>query len=313
VTQQRRAPPPARNGVGASCVVLPYERPARYALLLDFLAQRFKQVGRDAWRERMQTGDVMAEGGLALGPQTPFFAGQRVYYYRTLNAEAPIPFEATVLWQDDHLLVADKPHFLPVTPSGKYVRETLLVRLKDQLGLPELSPIHRIDRDTAGLVMFSVSATARNAYQSMFRQRQVHKVYHCIAPWDAGLPWPVERNSRIVPAAHFMQQREMEGEPNATTTITPVQVSGALALYQLVPLTGQRHQLRVHMHALGLPIVNDGIYPVLTPEGADYSRPLQLLAQSLAFTDPLTGEHRAFQTTRRLLDWATMMPTGRTD
>ncbi len=281
--------------------MLPYDQPARHALLLDFLAQRFRQVSRDAWRERMQDGDVTAEGGLALGPHTPFVAGQRVYYYRALSAEVPIPFEATVLWQDEHLLVADKPHFLPVTPSGKYVRETLLVRLKDQLGLPELSPIHRIDRDTAGLVMFSVSTTARNAYQALFRNRQVHKVYHCIAPWDAGQPWPVERRSRIVPAAHFMQQHEVTGEPNATTTITPLQVSGALALYQLVPLTGQRHQLRVHMHALGLPILNDGIYPVLTPEGADYNRPLQLLAQSLAFTDPLSGMARSFTSPRVLL------------
>ena len=199
--------------------------------------------------------------------------------------------------------MVDKPHFLPVLPSGKYVQETVLVRLKNQLGLPELSPIHRIDRDTAGVVLFSVRQASRDAYQALFRQRQVDKTYHAIAPWNPGLPWPITRASRIEPPArgHFMQQAEVTGVPNSLTHIRPMEVHGKLAKYELKPVTGLRHQLRVHMNAQGLPILNDGIYPVLTPEGAaDFAKPLQLLAQSIAFTDPISQQAVRFESQRHL-------------
>jgi len=212
-----------------------------------------------------------------------------------LENEAPIPFHQDVLWQNEHLLVVDKPHFLPVIPSGKYLQETLLVRLKNRLGLQDLTPIHRIDRDTAGLVLFSVNPASRGAYHALFRKRQVDKTYACIAPWNPDLPWTVRRESRIVPDTHFMQQREVNGTPNALTEIIPEEVSGGFARYRLKPVTGQRHQLRVHMAALGLPIVNDGIYPTLTPEGAcNYDKPLQLLAREIEFIDPINSKNLRF-------------------
>lgn len=295
----RPNPPPDRNGVGPSCVVL---QPGPWATMLDFLVQRFARVPAHVWLQRLCDGDVVDDQGQAIAPDAAFEAGLRLYYYRALAAEPPIPFEAVVLWQDDHLLVVDKPHFLPVVPSGKYLQETVLIRLKKALGLEALSPIHRIDRDTAGLVLFSKQVASRAAYQELFRTRRVDKTYECIAPWNADLPWPLRRESRITPAAHFMQQTEVAGAPNALTHITPIEVLGSLARYALKPVTGQRHQLRVHMAALGLPILWDGIYPTLTPEGsADYSKPLQLLAKSIAFTDPINGEARQFQSQRSLL------------
>ena len=243
----------------------------------------------------MEDGDVLMEGGQRLTAHSLYRAGLRVYYYRAVENEPAIPFQEEVLWQNEHLLVVDKPHFLPVIPSGKYLQETLLVRLKNRLGLQNLSPIHRIDRDTAGLVLFSVNPASRGAYHALFRERQVNKTYACIAPWNPDLPWPVRRESRIVPDTHFMQQREVEGPPNALTEIVPEEQSGGLARYRLKPVTGQRHQLRVHMAALGLPIVNDGIYPTLTPEGAcDYSKPLQLLARAIEFIDPIGGRALRF-------------------
>ena len=290
--------PPSRNGVGASCVVLPA---GPWTLVVDFLPQRFPGVSMDTWLQRLDAGDVIDDQGQVLGPNAPYRAGLRLYYFRALATEPRIPFEAVILWQDEHLLVVDKPHFLPVVPSGKYLQETVLIRLKNALGLDALSPIHRIDRDTAGLVLFSKQVASRSAYQELFRTRQVDKTYECIAPWNADLPWPLTRQSRIVPSAHFMQQTEVSGVPNALTHITPIEVQGPLARYALKPVTGQRHQLRVHMAALGLPIVNDGIYPTLTSEGsADYNQPLQLLAQSIAFTDPINGEPRAFESARKL-------------
>jgi tRNA pseudouridine32 synthase/23S rRNA pseudouridine746 synthase len=224
-----------------------------------------------------------------------------VYYYRALEAEEPIPFEAVILHQDEHLIVVDKPHFLPVTPSGKYLQETVLVRLKRKLGLNELIPIHRIDRDTAGLVLFSTQAATRDAYQSLFRNRSVHKIYEAVAPWRGDLSFPLTRESRIEEAGHFMLQHETRGAPNAVTHISLLETRGAWARYQLKPVTGKRHQLRVHMAALGIPIMGDGLYPALTPEGADYNHPLQLLAQSIEFADPLTHTPRRFESQRHLV------------
>ena len=291
-------PPPSRNGVGASCVVLPI---GPWALVVDFLVHRFPGIPHATWLHRLQNGDVMDDAGQVINAAAPYLAGQRLYYFRDVPAEPLIPFEEVVLWQDAHLIVVDKPHFLPVMPSGKYLQQTVLIRLKNKLGLADLTPIHRIDRDTAGLVLFSVQSASRNAYHALFRERRVHKTYECIAPWNPELPWPIHRESHITASAHFMQQAEAPGPVNAITDIEPIEVAGKWARYRLHPVTGQRHQLRVHMAALGLPLRGDGIYPELTPEGsADTSQPLQLLAKEIEFTDPLSGEPRKFVSQRSL-------------
>ena len=289
---------PLRDGVGPSCVVLPARGQGS---MLDFLAQRLPVVGREEWRQRMQAGDVVDEHGQAAAPERPFEGGLRLYYYRSLPAEPALPFSETVLYQDDHLLVADKPHFMPVTPSGRYLHSTLLVRLKRQLGLPQLSPLHRIDRDTAGLVMLSTQQRTRGAYQALFRERQITKHYDAIAPWRADVAFPRDHASRLEESPQFFRMQEVPGEPNSHTHMQVLEVAGSWARYRLTPITGKRHQLRVHMAALGLPLRNDPFYPVVNdpPEG-DYSRPLQLLARSLAFADPLTGEPRVFESARRL-------------
>ena len=291
--------PATRKGVSPSCVVLPA---GPWATVAQFLFERFPGVPQEIWLQRMHGGDVVDDAGKCITPQCLYTPLRRLYYYRAVEAEPHIPFEAVVLWQDAHLLVVDKPHFLPVLPSGKYLQETVLVRLKNQLGLDDISPIHRIDRDTAGLVLFSIQPSTRNAYQALFRERVVEKTYEAIAPWDPTLTWPHRRETRIEPSpAHFMQQMEVPGEPNTLTTIDSVEVRGTLARYRLKPVTGHRHQLRVHMAALGLPIVGDGIYPTLTPEGhTDYANPLQLLAKSIAFTDPLSGKAHHFDSERHL-------------
>ena len=305
----RPNPPPTRHGVSASCTVLP---PEVWPSVLDFLIQRFQHISAHTWCERLANGDVVDDSGRLITAQSPYEAGLRIYYYRDLPQETPIPFHEVVLYHDAHLMVVDKPHFLPVMPSGQYLQETVLVRLKNKLGLNDIAPIHRIDRDTAGLVMFSLNPATRDAYHALFRERNVHKTYDAIAPWNAALPWPangvLRRESRIVESKHFMQQCELEGPSNAITDIRLSEVCGNLARYELKPVTGQRHQLRVHMNALGLPILNDGIYPVLTPEGStDFAKPLQLLAKSIAFIDPLSSQPCEF-VSKRKLQLATMKP-----
>lgn len=290
--------PPDRDGVGPSCVGLPA---GAWPTTLDFLTERFPAIAREAWHQRMEQGDVVDELGVRVTPGSPYRSHLRIYYYRTVPDEPRIPFDAVILFQDEQLVVVDKPHFLPVVPSGNYLSETVLVRLKRQLGLSTLVPIHRIDRDTAGLVMFSVQPQTRARYHALFNQREVKKTYEAIAPWRADLTLPASRESRIVEAGHFMLQHEVSGRPNALTHLSLLAVSGALARYVLHPVTGKRHQLRVHMAALGLPIVGDGLYPTLTPAGQlDYDKPLQLLAKSIEFIDPLSARLRQFQSRRRL-------------
>ena len=289
---------PVRDGVSPSCVVLPTRGQGS---MLDFLAQRLPAVTRHQWCQRMRAGDVVDERGRPVLPERPFEGGLRLYYYRSLPAEPVLPFLETVLYQDEHLVVADKPHFMPVTPSGRYLHHTLLVRLKRRLGLPELSPLHRIDRDTAGLVLLSVQQRTRGAYQALFRDRQITKHYDAIAPWRADVSFPRDHVSRLEESPQFFRMHEVPGEPNSHTHMQVLEVAGGWACYRLSPITGKRHQLRVHMAALGLPLRNDPFYPVVNdpPEG-DYSRPLQLLARALEFTDPLTGAVRHFESERRL-------------
>lgn len=249
----------------------------------------------------MSDGLVIHENGQCVTPEHAYTSGGHLYYYREVPDEARIPFDEVILYQDEHLIVVDKPHFLPVMPSGGYLQQTVLVRLKRRLALNDLVPIHRIDRDTAGLVMFSVQKSSRGAYAALFRQREVHKIYEAIAPWRAELPMPLTRKSRIEEAGHFMLQHEVDGPSNAVTHVDVLEVRGALARYRLRPVTGQRHQLRVHMAALGLPILGDGLYPTLTPQGQiDHNHPLQLLARSVEFLDPVNGQNRYFESERRL-------------
>ena len=289
---------PMRAGVSPSCVVLPS---SGSGTMLDYLARRIPAVTREAWAQRMEQGDVVDERGVPVTPARIFERGIRLYYYRWLGEEPCIPFEETVLYQDAHLLVADKPHFMPVTPTGRYLHHSLLVRLKHRLQLPELSPLHRIDRDTAGLVLFSVQRATRGVYQGLFRDRAITKHYEAVAPWREGLAFPREHRSRLEESPQFFRMHEVPGEANSLTRMRVLEVANGWARYGLEPVTGKRHQLRVHMAALGLPLRNDAFYPEVNdpPEG-DYSRPLQLLARSLEFIDPLTGELRCFESQRRL-------------
>lgn len=292
--------PPLRDGVGASVVALPA---GTWPLLLDFLAHHFPAIARDDWHARMLRGDVLDAAGNALSPASRYVAHSRIFYYRFLQDEPRIPFDEVVLYRDAYLVAVDKPHFLPVTPAGRYLQETLLVRLKKSLGIDTLTPMHRIDRDTAGLVLFTIQPATRNLYQTLFRERTVDKVYEAIAPWRADLELPVVRRSRLVESAAFMQMQETDGAPNAETRIELLEVKGDLARYRLHPVSGQKHQLRAHMAALGIPIVNDRIYPHLLPDEGmqqDYSRPLQLLAKSIRFTDPLSGKVHQFESGQKL-------------
>jgi tRNA pseudouridine32 synthase/23S rRNA pseudouridine746 synthase len=274
-----------------------------WSTVLDFLLERMPDISRDEWLHRFAHDLVLNEDAQPVAATQAYTPHTKLYYYRHIANEPVLPEKASIVFEDDHLLVADKPHFMPVTPVGHYVQQSLLVQLKHLTGNDDLVPLHRIDRETAGLVMFGKRLQDRDAYHALFRDKTLHKVYQAVAACNPALALPRVHTSRLAPDALFFRTQEVAGEPNSETRISLLKVEGTRALYQLEPISGKRHQLRVHMMALGLPLVGDQFYPdVLRGPRAeeDFSHPLQLLAKGVAFTDPVTGEARAFQSAMRL-------------
>ncbi|KRA74152.1 hypothetical protein ASD78_11635 [Lysobacter sp. Root667] len=281
------------DGVAASRLQLP---PGPWTTLIDGLCARFPAIARERWLDRFARGRVLDAQRRALSADTAYRVGMEILYYREVAQEPAIPFEERVLFRDAHLLVVDKPHFLPVTPSGGFVAETLLGRLQRLYGEPALAPLHRLDRGTAGLVLFSRDPATRAAYQALFRERRIVKGYEALAAPLPGLAFPLLRRSRLAPGEPFFRMREVEGEPNSETAIDVIERGERVWRYALAPVSGRKHQLRVHMAALGAPILNDPYYPLAERrEADDHERPLKLLARSLAFVDPLDGRERRFE------------------
>lgn len=247
----------------------------------------------------MARGEVMDETGRLIDPETAYRTGACIFYYRELDDEKVIPYVEQVLYQDEQILVADKPHFLPVIPAGRFLHQTLLVRLRKRLKLENLVPIHRLDRETAGVVLFSVNPKTRGDYTSLFRNRKVRKVYEALAPTLDAVP--TVRRSRIVRGEPFFRMKEVPGEANSETEVSAIRNLGCHSLYQLVPVTGRKHQLRLHLAGLGIPIINDKLYPAISrTDTDDFSSPLKLLAKSLSFQDPLTGQQLYFESGTKL-------------
>ena len=307
-TMPAQSPLPLRDGVGASCVAVP---PRTASAVLDFLVRRLPGVSRAEWARRIAQAEVVAADGRPVQAGDACTAHERLFYYRVLEEEPVLPFEAEVLFQDAHLVVVDKPHFMPVVPSGPYLQRSLLVQMKRRLGIEALSPLHRIDRDTGGLVAFGVRLQERGAYQQLFALHTIEKTYEAVAPWVAALAAPRTHRMRMAPAAEFFREQVVVGEPNTVTDTEMLARHGDLAHYRLRPTTGRKHQLRVHMAALGAPLLHDPLYPaIVETDERDYRRPLQLLARSLAFVDPVTGTPRYFESRRRLAATAAWEQAG---
>jgi tRNA pseudouridine32 synthase/23S rRNA pseudouridine746 synthase len=291
------APLPPRDGLG----------PARLRVyggpLGDELATRF---GPDVAAKAI-AGEVVDQHGTVLDPATVLPSGAVVYLYRELRDEAPVPFDIPVLYQDEDIVVADKPHFLATMPRGRHVAQTALVRLRRQLGMDELSPAHRLDRLTAGVLVFTTRRAVRGVYQTMFARGEVRKTYLAAATVHPGMAFPRTVSSRIIKRRGNFQAVEEAGNPNAKTLLELFPARGwypqsADGLYRLTPQTGRTHQLRVHMASLGIPIYGDPLYPnVIDVAADDFSTPLQLLAQRIEFDDPRTGARRAFESRRLLM------------
>ncbi|MBF7687628.1 pseudouridine synthase [Acinetobacter rathckeae] len=286
--------PPMIHGVSASRVVLPSH--THHKTIFEFLCAHFPHIQADEWQQRCDDGLVLNQALMPVNTYTPYQAQQYIFYYRFLEHEINVPFSHHIIFENDDLLVVDKPHFLTVSPTGRYVQQTLLVRLKQQTGIEDLSPIHRLDRETAGLVMFSKKPTNRAVYQQLFADRQVTKHYHAIARYTSNLSLPYQFQCHMKKGEPFYTMCIDPNLPaNSETTIECIMHNQNYAKYLLKPSSGKQHQLRVHLNALNIPILYDPFYPVVThKEEHDFSQPLQLLAYMLAFTDPITKQNMQF-------------------
>ncbi|MYS21357.1 tRNA pseudouridine32 synthase / 23S rRNA pseudouridine746 synthase [Streptomyces sp. DvalAA-14] len=318
----RKAPPSPleqRDGVDPVCLRLPGgsghdgktagPEGAGPTTIRGYLLERYAAaIGPERVEAMLAAGRFVGEGGRPVDTMTPYEAGSHVWFHRDFAPESPVPFAIEVVHRDDRIVVADKPHFLATTPRGRHITQTAVARLRRDLGLPRLSPAHRLDRLTAGLVLFVVRPEDRGAYQTLFRDRRVRKEYEAVAAYDPAVELPRTVRSRIVKEHGVLAAQEVPGPVNAESRIELLAHRGGLGHYLLLPSTGRTHQLRVHMNALGLPLLNDPLYPETAPELAEddpgrFDGPLQLLARTVEFSDPWTGRPLRFESRRELASW----------
>lgn len=335
-----QSPLPVRDGVNATRLRLPDVGP--WDTALDYMMHRWGHIDPQGIEDRFDAGEIVGEGGIPLDRATRLADHTFIWYYRTLPPETRIPVELDILHQDEHLLVVDKPHFLPTTPGGTYIQESALVRLRNQLDLPDLIPMHRLDRMTAGVLLLSTNPETRGRYQVLFEKRQVQKEYECVSAAEPGpgypaVDFPVVVRNRMTKSRSYLLAEVIDGEPNAETRIerletfdggTPGGAAGThtpgthsagapatgkgpqrLARYRLEPHSGKTHQLRVHMASLGLGIVNDAFYPDLLDKAPDdYTKPLQLLARGIRFVDPISQKPVEYRSRLELSEVARTRP-----
>lgn len=301
--RRRQQPPlPKRHGLAPARLRLPEE--GTWATIRDHLVDRLPRVSPSRIDELLHEGGIVDLNG-PIAPDAAYIPGGAVWFHRDLPEETVVPFDIEIVHHDEHILVIDKPHFLATIPRGQHVLQTALVRLRHRLDLPDLIPAHRLDRVTAGLVLFIIDPARRGAYQTLFHQRSVRKEYEAIAAYDPTVDLPVTLRSRIIKEKHVLAAQEVAGETNAITEIELLEHRDSCGWYRLRPHTGRTHQLRLHMNSLGIPILGDDFYPVITDKPVDdFTRPLQLLAATLEFTDPFTGSIRRFDSSRTLQAWS---------
>ncbi|WP_106350621.1 pseudouridine synthase [Antricoccus suffuscus] len=294
------SPLPRRNGLEPACLRLPE---GEWPSLRQHLIERLPWEDPARIAEMLAGGEIVTREG-PLGLHAPYVAGSRIWFHRDLPDEVAVPFEVEIVHRDDDILVVDKPHFLATIPRGRHVLQSALVRLRRDLDLPELSPAHRLDRVTAGLVLMVIRPERRGAYQTLFMRQRIRKEYEAIAPYDPQLTFPRTVRTRIIKEVGVVAIKPSNGPPNSLTEIDLIEHRDGLGRYRLLPASGRTHQLRTHMSGLGVPILGDELYPVVTDKSlGDFSRPLQLLAKSLEFVDPVSGEERRFESRRTLRAW----------
>lgn len=305
---------PLIEGVCASKVYLPAKKTLKtsYQTVFEYLADKFSHIEPSVWRERFYDGKIYGKRALTYVPigindRYDEYQNTTIYYYKEVKNEPIVPFDYQILFENERFLAVDKPHFLTISPAGRYVKQTLLSRLKKDTKNRQLSPIHRLDKETAGVVLFSKRTDDRKYYQTLFldnhQSHKIKKIYHAIAPINNAIKFPLTVELNLQRASPFYTMAVKDGKPNTKTHIRMIEVNHTIGMakYELIPETGKLHQLRVHLAYLNMPIKNDPFYPTLNHKKCDdFTSPLQLLAKSLSFIDPIDGSHYCFQSSKNL-------------
>lgn len=294
-------PVPPRQGISPTRIRLPADQ--RWPTLAAFLTERFPPHDASAVHASFERGDVFGPDAAPLTPSAPYAPGGHIWVFRPLPEEPAVPTDLPILYEDDHLLAVDKPHGLPVTPRGGFVRQTVTTLLRHRTGNPEISPAHRLDRMTAGVLLLTKTRPARGPVQQLFAQGRIRKTYRLIAPLGpALLTEPITLSSRIIKPAESLRACDVPGVPNARTDVVLLTVlDERCGLYEAHLHTGRTHQIRVHLNSLGRPILGDPLYPSTRTDAEQAALPpLQLLAHRLALTHPLTAAPLDLHTGRTL-------------
>jgi len=302
-----RSPLPQRFGLDAARIRTPQPAAgaAPWNTLREHLHERLTRVDNVRIDEMFVAGNYVDAAGNPIALDAPFVPDQVIWFHRDLPDEIQVPFDVELLHADERIVVVDKPHFMATIPRGQHILETVLVRVRAELDLPELAPAHRLDRATAGVLMLTTERRWRGSYQNVFRDRLAHKTYLAVAAHRDDLTLPTVVRSHIVKERGVLQAKEFDDRPpNSESLVEMVERRGERALYRITPRTGRTHQIRLHMARLGIPIRSDPFYPVITDAPRDdFRAPLQLLAESLSFPDPIDGSDRRFDTRRVLDGW----------
>jgi tRNA pseudouridine32 synthase/23S rRNA pseudouridine746 synthase len=271
------------------------------ATILEYVIARFPRIPPRTWHLRVERGLVTSSDGTPFDEDSPYRHGIFVFYRKEVPFEPAPVEEETILYHGQELLIADKPHGMPVTPAGEYVLRSLLVRLQKSTGISTLAPMHRLDRETAGVVMFSIRPDTRSHYHQLFAERRIERTYKALGhvyTRPAQRQWRVE--NRLGEGVPWFRRKIVEGTPNAITEIELLQLRKLEGLFSIQPQTGKKHQIRIHMTSIGFPVLGDPLYPEIRTHEGNF--PLQLLAERLRFVDPLSGKTRTF-TSERTLMW----------
>jgi 23S rRNA pseudouridine1911/1915/1917 synthase len=271
---------------------------------LAFYATRYRHSSEAVWRERMARGEIIRRGKPA-APDDRLTAGDVLVWRRPPWEEPPVPTAIPVLYEDESVLVVDKPAGLPVLPDGGYLENTLVFLLRGHAAAdaPPV-PVHRLGRGTSGVIVLARSATVREHLCAQFRRATaeagravLRKSYRALTSAVPGLPDAIEIRQPIgpVPCARLgtVHAASPAGRPACSRCRILARRGGTL-LWEIELITGRPHQIRIHLASIGAPLLGDPFYgPGGVPRPDSDALPgdigYTLRACALRFVHPRTG------------------------